>query len=108
MRDHLTSISPGLYDYQGRWSAIKQESLQRRNGPLWRAIKALLARNEASHGRTHQLRVHCAHPEGLGLPMVGDELYGVIGERLHLHAHKLEFQHPTTKELITITAPIPF
>ena len=59
-------------------------------------------------GRTHQLRVHCAHPEGLGLPMVGDELYGVIGERLHLHAHKLEFQHPTTKELITITAPIPF
>lgn len=59
-------------------------------------------------GRTHQLRVHCAHPEGLGLPMVGDELYGVIGNRLHLHAHKLEFQHPSSKEIITITAPIPF
>ncbi|HCP40610.1 MAG TPA: RNA pseudouridine synthase [Cryomorphaceae bacterium] len=59
-------------------------------------------------GRTHQLRVHCAHSEGLGLPIVGDELYGVIRERLHLHAYKLEFQHPTTKELITITAPIPF
>ena len=59
-------------------------------------------------GRTHQLRVHCAHPEGLGMPMVGDELYGVIGERLHLHAHKLEFTHPTSKELITIEAPVDF
>ena len=59
-------------------------------------------------GRTHQLRVHCAHPQGLGMPMVGDELYGVIGERLHLHAHKLEFTHPTSKELITIEAPVDF
>ncbi|MAZ96213.1 MAG: RNA pseudouridine synthase [Flavobacteriales bacterium] len=59
-------------------------------------------------GRTHQLRVHCAHPDGLGLPMIGDELYGVIGERLYLHAHELVFQHPTSKEIITLTAPIPF
>lgn len=59
-------------------------------------------------GRTHQLRVHCAHPDGLGLPMIGDELYGVIGKRLHLHAHELIFQHPTSKERITLTAPIPF
>ena len=59
-------------------------------------------------GRTHQLRVHCAHPDGLGLPIIGDELYGVIGKRLHLHAHELIFQHPTSKERITLTAPIPF
>ena len=45
-------------------------------------------------GRTHQLRVHCAHPDGLGLPMIGDELYGVIGKRLHLHAHELIFSIP--------------
>ena len=59
-------------------------------------------------GRTHQLRVHCANPDGLGLPMIGDELYGVIGKRLHLHAHELIFQHPTSNERITLTAPIPF
>ena len=59
-------------------------------------------------GRTHQLRVHCAHPEGLGLSIIGDELYGIIGQRLHLHAHQLEFTHPTTKEIIRIEAPIDF
>ena len=59
-------------------------------------------------GRTHQLRVHCAHPDGLGIPIIGDELYGIIGQRLHLHAHQLEFTHPTTKEIIRIEAPIDF
>jgi tRNA pseudouridine32 synthase/23S rRNA pseudouridine746 synthase len=55
-------------------------------------------------GRTHQLRVHCAHPEGIGFPMLGDELYGVIGKRLHLHAQTLEFMHPTTKEMVRVHA----
>lgn len=59
-------------------------------------------------GRTHQLRVHCAHPDGLGIPMVGDELYGVLDKRLHLHAQKLEFMHPSTKENMTIEAPFSF
>lgn len=59
-------------------------------------------------GRTHQLRVHCAHPDGLGIPMVGDELYGVLDKRLHLHAQKLEFMHPSTKENIIIEAPFSF
>ncbi len=49
-------------------------------------------------GRTHQLRIHCAHPEGLGRPIVGDELYGTKGERLLLHAAEIWFQHPITKE----------
>jgi tRNA pseudouridine32 synthase/23S rRNA pseudouridine746 synthase len=52
--------------------------------------------------------VHCAHPEGLGLSIIGDELYGIIEQRLHLHAHQLEFTHPTTKEIIRIEAPIDF
>lgn len=49
-------------------------------------------------GRTHQLRVHMAHPEGLGNPIVGDRLYGSPGERLMLFADELAFQHPTSGE----------
>lgn len=49
-------------------------------------------------GRTHQLRVHCAHKDGLGLPIEGDTLYGRKGGRLHLHAVRLEFTHPETLE----------
>ena len=47
-------------------------------------------------GRTHQLRIHCAHPDGLGRPIVGDELYGTKGERLMLHAAEIWFRHPAT------------
>ena len=49
-------------------------------------------------GRTHQLRVHCAHVLGLNLPIVGDDLYGTKAERLCLHAQSLSFEHPVTKE----------
>jgi len=52
-------------------------------------------------GRTHQLRVHCAHPEGLNMPIIGDSLYGDLTNRLHLHAQKLSFKHPITHEKIT-------
>ncbi len=47
-------------------------------------------------GRTHQLRVHAAHPEGLDCPILGDELYGRPLERMHLHAQRLTFDHPVT------------
>ena len=47
-------------------------------------------------GRTHQLRLHCAHAEGLGTPIVGDTLYGTPDHRLCLHARHLTFVHPTT------------
>lgn len=56
-------------------------------------------------GRTHQLRVHMAHPAGLGNPIVGDRLYGMAGKRLCLHAEELSFHHPHTEEKITFTAP---
>ena len=52
-------------------------------------------------GRTHQLRMHCAHPDGLNAPIVGDSLYGTQAERLHLHAQRLSFAHPITKEKLT-------
>lgn len=48
-------------------------------------------------GRTHQLRVHAAHPDGLNHPIVGDDFYGVKGERLLLHAERIEFLHPISK-----------
>jgi tRNA pseudouridine32 synthase/23S rRNA pseudouridine746 synthase len=55
-------------------------------------------------GRTHQLRVHAAHPRGLGAPIVGDRLYGSEGERLMLHAEALTFTHPATAERLTFPA----
>lgn len=51
-------------------------------------------------GRTHQLRVHCAHSEGLSCPILGDTLYGKRADRLYLHAEYLEFTHPTTGKRI--------
>ncbi len=48
-------------------------------------------------GRTHQLRVHAAHPNGLNAAIVGDDLYGKRANRLYLHAEYLEFNHPKTK-----------
>lgn len=53
-------------------------------------------------GRTHQLRVHAAHPQGLHCPILGDELYGRKAERLYLHAEYLAFTHPITSERIEI------
>lgn len=59
-------------------------------------------------GRTHQLRVHAAHPLGLRCPIMGDELYGRKAERLYLHAEALEFVHPVTEETIKITQKADF
>jgi tRNA pseudouridine32 synthase/23S rRNA pseudouridine746 synthase len=57
-------------------------------------------------GRTHQLRIHCAHPDGLGRPIVGDELYGTRkhGQRLLLHAAELWFRHPVTLQEMHLEA----
>lgn len=54
-------------------------------------------------GRTHQLRVHAAHQLGLNAPIVGDDLYGIKANRLHLHAESIEFFHPKTHELISLS-----
>lgn len=57
-------------------------------------------------GRTHQLRIHCAHPDGLGRPIVGDELYGTKGERLMLHAAEIWFHHSITgREMHLVSLP---
>ena len=59
-------------------------------------------------GRTHQLRVHAAHKDGLNMPIVGDDLYGTKQDRLYLHAEFIEFTHPTSKEKIHFTVPAGF
>jgi tRNA pseudouridine32 synthase/23S rRNA pseudouridine746 synthase len=53
-------------------------------------------------GRTHQLRVHASHELGLNTPIVGDDLYGTKGKRLHLHAEQLIFEHPKSYKEIYI------
>jgi len=59
-------------------------------------------------GRTHQLRVHAAHKDGLNTPIVGDDLYGKKENRLHLHAEFIEFLHPSTKEIMRFTVAADF
>lgn len=68
-------------------------------------------------GRTHQLRVHCAHPDGLACPINGDALYGNGVQspashgtlpRLCLHADSLTFTHPSTGETLSFQSPCPF
>lgn len=51
-------------------------------------------------GRTHQLRVHAAHQDGLNVPIWGDDLYGNKADRLYLHASFLSFVHPTTNQIV--------
>ncbi len=59
-------------------------------------------------GRTHQLRVHAAHKDGLDCPMVGDALYGTVAERLMLHASRISFFHPVNKEVIELECKCDF
>lgn len=54
-------------------------------------------------GRTHQLRIHCAHREGLNAPILGDPLYGCEkAPRLYLHAESIRFTHPLSGKEIFI------
>lgn len=61
-------------------------------------------------GRTHQLRLHAAHPLGLGHAIIGDALYGGAkqGDRLLLHATFLAFSHPLHGQKIEFSSPPPF
>lgn len=59
-------------------------------------------------GRTHQLRVHAAHPSGLHCPIIGDELYGKKDKRLYLHAESIEFIHPVNGQSMCITKKADF
>lgn len=79
---------------------------------LWEVIKRkenqTLVHFYPITGRTHQLRVHAAHQLGLNAPIVGDDLYGTKANRLHLHAESITFNHPITKETITLRVAADF
>jgi tRNA pseudouridine32 synthase/23S rRNA pseudouridine746 synthase len=78
----------------------------------WQVLERRAARTRVAFfpktGRTHQLRVHASHPQGLGAPIVGDRLYGHPGGRLLLHAESLTFQHPGTGQRVTFERPASF
>ena len=88
------------YEY-GKSAVTKYEVSDSKNGSSFVSLEPIT-------GRTHQLRVHAAHVDGLNAPIVGDNLYGKSAERLMLHAESVEFIHPVTGERITISAPCPF
>lgn len=86
---------------------------------LYRVLRALtlfgnpytLVEFRPSTGRTHQLRLHAAHPDGLGCPIAGDPLYGIPDTHfphLCLHASSLTLRHPLTGETLHLTTPPPF
>ncbi|MBE6263256.1 MAG: RluA family pseudouridine synthase [Prevotella sp.] len=83
-------------DYEHGKTAITEYRVieKRENGEIVIEFKPIT-------GRTHQLRVHSAHPEGLNAPIKGDELYGTKADRLYLHAEYLEFTHPKTGRRLT-------
>jgi tRNA pseudouridine32 synthase/23S rRNA pseudouridine746 synthase len=78
----------------------------------WRVVERTATRTRvalAPHtGRTHQLRVHAAHPLGIGAPIVGDRLYGRAAPRLLLHAEAIRFTHPHTQRRVELVCPAPF
>ena len=82
-------------------SVTRFEVLARQDGQTRVALYPLT-------GRTHQLRVHAAHAEGLDAPIVGDNLYGRPAQRLLLHAESLSFRHFKTGKPVHITVPPPF
>lgn len=102
-------LRPDLHDrprqavdpLHGKPAITEYEVLEFRNGRTRIAFYPLT-------GRTHQLRVHAAHPSGLNAPIAGDRLYGTAGRRLFLHAERIEFRHPATGDRIAIEKPADF
>ncbi|NNE13786.1 MAG: RluA family pseudouridine synthase [Saprospiraceae bacterium] len=85
----------------GKASRTKWEVIERRNDQTKVHFYPIT-------GRTHQLRVHAAHFKGLNAPIVGDDLYGVKKDRLHLHAESISFDHPVTKERVEVSVGAEF
>ena len=81
-----------------------------------RADGTLLVDFYPKTGRTHQIRVHAAHPDGMNAPIVGDRLYGIPSavfpnkrpSRMLLHAAEIQFVHPVTKEEMHFCIPSGF
>lgn len=78
----------------------------------WKALRSDNGRTRVHFfpltGRTHQLRVHAAHPQGLNCPIAGDSIYGNPAERLFLHAEHILFQHPHSGIKMELLCRAPF
>ena len=92
----------------GKAALTDYEVLELNDQPSYSSSPVTLVSLVPHTGRTHQLRVHCAHPEGLGMPIVGDALYGRKANRLCLHAAELSFDHPVTGERLHFYRPTDF
>lgn len=88
------------YDH-GKRAVTRYHVLERSHGLTRIAL-------EPYTGRTHQLRVHCSHPQGLNCPIVGDRLYGNASSRLMLHAQSITLVHPVSGQSITLECAPPF
>jgi len=75
---------------------------------LWRHVEGTRINFTPITGRTHQLRVHAAHPLGLNACIVGDRLYGTPAQRLLLHAQSLGFVHPHSGQAVSFSSDTPF
>jgi tRNA pseudouridine32 synthase/23S rRNA pseudouridine746 synthase len=102
LRVDLDDRPKQLVDFEhGKNAKTNWEIIQRENGKTRVYFYPIT-------GRTHQLRVHAAHKDGLNMPIVGDDLYGEKTNRLHLHAAFIEFLHPSTNEKISFTVEAEF
>lgn len=88
---------------QGKPSLTRYQQLSNTNGCSRMEFLPLT-------GRSHQIRVHAADMQGLGLSILGDRLYGCQGgvDRLHLHARELCFEHPRSGQVVALRAETPF
>lgn len=82
--------------FHGKPTVTDYHVLRRGGKDGSRAVPTTFVSFAPKTGRTHQLRVHAAHPLGLNAPIVGDELYGRKADRLYLHAGYLGFVHPVS------------
>ena len=90
-----------------QWKILDVERYRAPDGTTRNATRVLFIPHT---GRTHQLRLASADIHGFGTPIIGDTLYGKCeeGERLLLHASKIEFTHPKTGEKMILESKAPF
>jgi tRNA pseudouridine32 synthase/23S rRNA pseudouridine746 synthase len=103
---------PLRVDVDDRPRQIVDEKYGKQAITEWRVIERTTGRTKVAlmprTGRAHQLRVHAAHPRGIGVPIVGDRLYGWPDARLMLHAESIAFVHPHTQEHLVRHSVAPF
>jgi tRNA pseudouridine32 synthase / 23S rRNA pseudouridine746 synthase len=114
--DHGTIALPLRVDVDDRPRHIHDPEWGKSASTSWHVLERRDGRTrvalEPHTGRTHQLRVHASHPDGLDAPIIGDRLYGreppADTQRLLLHAESIRFRHPTTGATLQVTRPAPF